>query len=86
MLGPLHRLQRRNTFRTLLMKKTLVATLFLLTSCGSIQMEPIDLGLEVEALGGMFKVKPQIFVGDGKLGPSAIEIEVKKTEEKDDGD
>ena len=30
------------------MKKTLVATLFLLTSCGSIQMEPIDLGLEVE--------------------------------------
>ena len=68
------------------MKKTLVATLFLLTSCGSIQMEPIDLGLEVEALGGMFKVNPQISVGDGKLGPSAIEIEVKKTKEKDDGD
>jgi len=66
------------------MKKTLVATLFLLTSCGSIQMQPVDLGLQVEALGGLFKIKPQISVGDGKVGPSAIEIEVNKTEEKEE--
>lgn len=63
------------------MKKTLLATLLLLTSCGSIQMQPMDLGLQVEALGGMFKVKPQISIGDGKVGPSAIEVQFDKKEQ-----
>jgi len=70
------------------MKKTLLATLLLLTGCGSIQMQPVDLGLQVEALGGLFKIKPQISVGDGKVGPSAIEVEFNKenkvTEEETD--
>ena len=63
------------------MKKTLLATLLLLTSCGSIQMQPMDLGLQVEALGGMFKVKPQISIGDGKVGPSAIEVQFDRKEQ-----
>ncbi len=63
------------------MKKTLLATLLLLTSCGSIQMQPMDLGLQVEALGGLFKVKPQISIGDGKVGPSAIEVQFDKKEQ-----
>tara|TARA_R100001198_G_C5030285_1_gene96304 strand:+ start:115 stop:360 length:246 start_codon:yes stop_codon:yes gene_type:complete len=63
------------------MKKTLLATLLLLTSCGSIQMQPMDLGLQVEALGGLFKVKPQISIGDGKVGPSAIEVQFDRKEQ-----
>ena len=63
------------------MKKTLLATLLLLTSCGSIQMQPMDLGLQVEALGGLFKVKPQIYIGDGKVGPSAIEVQFDRKEQ-----
>lgn len=63
------------------MRKTLVATLLLLTGCGSMQMQPVDLGLEVKALGGLFTIKPQISVGDGKVGPSAVEVEFKQEEE-----
>ena len=65
------------------MRKTLVATLLLLTGCGSMQMQPVDLGLEVKALGGLFTIKPQISVGDGKVGPSAVEVEFKTEEEEE---
>ena len=29
----------------------------------------------------MFKVKPQISIGDGKVGPSAIEVQFDKKEQ-----
>ena len=43
-------------------------------------MEPVDLGLELEAFGGLFRVKPQISIGDGKVGPTAVEVEFSKQE------
>lgn len=59
------------------MKKTLAATLLILVSgCGTIQMEPVDLALELEAFGGLFRIKPQVTIGDGEVGPTAIEVEV----------
>ena len=63
------------------MKKTLAATLIILMSgCGTMSMEPVDLGLELEAFGGLFRVKPQISIGDGKVGPTAVEVEFSKQE------
>lgn len=63
------------------MKKTLAATLIILMSgCGTMSMEPVDLGLELEAFGGLFRVKPQVSIGDGKVGPTAVEVEFSKQE------
>ena len=63
------------------MKKTLAATIIILMSgCGTMSMEPVDLGLELEAFGGLFRVKPQVSIGDGKVGPTAVEVEFSKQE------
>ena len=63
------------------MKKTLAATIIILMSgCGTMSMEPVELGLELEAFGGLFRVKPQVSIGDGKVGPTAVEVEFSKQE------
>ena len=63
------------------MKKTLAATIIILMSgCGTMSMEPVDLGLELEAFGGLFRVKPQVSIGDGKVGPTAVAVEFSKQE------
>ena len=67
------------------MKKTLAATLIILMSgCGTMSMEPVDLGLELEAFGGLFRVKPQVSIGDGKVGPTAVEVEFSKQEDTEE--
>ena len=59
------------------MKKTLVATLIILMSgCGTVQLEPVDLALELEALGGLFRIKPELTIGDGQVGPTSVSVEV----------
>ena len=51
-----------------------------MSGCGTMSMEPVDLGLELEAFGGLFRVKPQVSIGDGKVGPTAVEVEFSKQE------
>lgn len=54
------------------MKKFVIAAVFILAGCGS--MPPIDLDLQLEALGGLVKVNPAVTVGDGKVGPTEVEV------------
>jgi len=54
------------------MKKFVIAAVVLLAGCGSVP--PIDLQLELEALGGLVKVNPAITIGDGKVGPTGVEV------------
>ena len=54
------------------------AFVLLLLTGGCANMQPLDLGIELEALGGLIKVAPQITVGDGQIGPRSIDVEIDK--------
>ena len=43
-----------------------------MTGCGSIP--PTDLDVELELFGGLIKVNPAITIGDGKVGPTDVEV------------
>ena len=59
------------------MKKiVLAASLFFTVGCET--MQPVELDLQLEALGGLVKVKPRVVVGDGKVGPTNIEVEIQQ--------
>jgi hypothetical protein len=45
-------------------------------------MAPIDMGFEVSALGGLIKVKPEFSIGDGKVGPTSVAVEVAGEEDE----
>lgn len=64
------------------MKKMLMLPLILLAAgCESLSMPPVDLDLEFSALGGLVQVRPQITIGDGEVGPTAIEVDIDTGEE-----
>lgn len=55
------------------MKKIICLVALFLSGCET--MQPVDMSFEVNALGGLIKVKPSFTVGDGQVGPTALEIE-----------
>ncbi len=50
----------------------------MLPGCSGLNLQPLDLKLKVEALDGLVSVEPEVVVGDGKIGPTSIEIEDEK--------
>ncbi len=66
------------------MKKIICLTALFLSGCET--MQPVDMSFELNALGGLIKVKPAFTVGDGELGPTSLEIETAagETEVKPD--
>ena len=57
------------------MKKIIVlAAALLLTACET--MQPVEMGLEISALGGLVKVAPKFTVGDGEVGPTSVDVEI----------
>ena len=55
------------------MKPLLLTFVLFLSGCET--MQPVDMSFELNALGGLIKVKPAFTVGDGELGPTSLEIE-----------
>jgi len=58
-------------------KLTCILALLLVTSCET--MQPVDMSFEVNALGGLIKVRPAFTIGDGHVGPTSLEIETAET-------
>lgn len=54
------------------MKPVLLGLLLVLAGCGSIP--PTDMDVELELFGGLIKVNPAITIGDGKIGPTDVEV------------
>jgi hypothetical protein len=55
-----------------MMKLLLMGVALCLAGCGSIP--PTDLDVELELFGGLIKVNPAITIGDGKVGPTDVEV------------
>jgi len=61
----------------LLSKKVLILAIFIaLPGCAS--FPPVALDLKMDMLGGLISVAPAITIGDGKIGPTDVEIEINK--------
>ena len=61
------------------MDKYIIALIcIMLPGCSGLNLQPLDLKLKVEALDGLVSVEPEVVVGDGKIGPTSIEIEVNE--------
>ena len=56
------------------MKKIICLTALLLGGCET--MQPVEMGLEISALGGLVKVAPKFTVGDGEVGPTSVDVEI----------
>jgi hypothetical protein len=59
--------------------KKVACIIFITLSSGCANMQPVDMSFEVNALGGLIKVKPSFTVGDGRVGPTSVQVETEES-------